>query len=139
LAVGFGTDLLCCEGGEEMAGNGEGAELVELFDKASKAADRAVADGEVVAAEEARCIEALKAMGTLPVSTSLLMSTQVHNPFPSSCLLSHTPSSCSQVMTLNKSLYSLRCFDFHHVFLGKTTASPYDGSSWHSQAMQAHQ
>jgi hypothetical protein len=80
LAVGFGTDLLCFEGGEEMAGNGEGAELVELFEKASKAADRAVADGEVVAAEEARCIEALKAMGTLPVSTSLLMSTQVHKP-----------------------------------------------------------
>ncbi|KAH9546346.1 hypothetical protein CY35_12G091000 [Sphagnum magellanicum] len=60
-----------------MVGNGEGAELVELFEKASKAADRAVADAEVVAAEEARCIEALKAMGTLPVSTSLLMSTQV--------------------------------------------------------------
>jgi hypothetical protein len=101
-------------------GNGEGAELVELFEKASKAADRAVADGEVVAAEEARCIEALKAMGTLPVSTSLLMSTQVHNPslLP---VFSLTPSSCSQRMTLDKSLYGQDALIFIMSSLGNNS------------------
>ena len=54
-----------------------GAELVALFEKASKAADRAVQDGAVLAAEEARCTDALKAMGAMEVSTALLMSTQV--------------------------------------------------------------
>jgi transcription elongation factor S-II len=54
------------------------AELVSLFDKASKAAERAVdKDGEVLPAEEARCKEALKAMAAVEVSTALLLSTQV--------------------------------------------------------------
>jgi len=54
------------------------AELVRLFEKASKAADRSVSkDGVVLAAEEARCKDALKAMGAVEVSTALLLSTQV--------------------------------------------------------------
>ncbi|CAM6009854.1 unnamed protein product [Sphagnum balticum] len=60
-----------------MAENGQAVDLVELFEKASKAAERAVGDGGVVGAEEVRCTEALKAMGSLPVSTAILMSTQV--------------------------------------------------------------
>ncbi len=63
-----------------MAENGQAVDLVELFEKASKAAERAVGDGGVVGAEEVRCTEALKAMGSLPVSTAILMSTQVFNP-----------------------------------------------------------
>ena len=54
-----------------------GAELVALFEKASKAAERALEDGAVLAAEEARCTDALKAMGGVEVCTALLMSTQV--------------------------------------------------------------
>lgn len=54
-----------------------GAELVALFEQASKAAERALDGGTVLAAEEARCTEALKAMGGVEVSTALLMSTQV--------------------------------------------------------------
>jgi hypothetical protein len=55
-----------------------GAELVALFEKASKAAERAAQkDGAVLAAEEARCTDALTAMGGVEVSTALLMSTQV--------------------------------------------------------------
>jgi len=63
-----------------MAENGQAVDLVELFEKASKAAERAVGDGGGVGAEEVRCTEALKAMGSLPVSTAILMSTQVFNP-----------------------------------------------------------
>lgn len=61
-----------------MAAVEQGAELVELFEKASKAADKASGDGGVVVpAEEARCTDALKSMGNIEVSTSLLLSTQV--------------------------------------------------------------
>lgn len=51
-------------------------ELLRLFEKASKAASKAMGDGEGFA-EEARCMEALKALAGVEVSTSLLMSTQV--------------------------------------------------------------
>lgn len=64
----------------KMAENGQMVDLVDLFEKASKAAERAVGDGGVVGTEEVRCTEALKAMGSLPVSTAILMSTQVFNP-----------------------------------------------------------
>lgn len=61
-----------------MAAVEQGTELVELFEKASKAADRASGDGGVVVpAEETRCTDALKSMGNIEVSTSLLLSTQV--------------------------------------------------------------
>ena len=60
------------------------AELLRLFGKASKAASKAMGDGEGFA-EEARCTEALKALAAVEVSTSLLMSTQVSRSllFPS--------------------------------------------------------
>ncbi|KAI5059235.1 hypothetical protein GOP47_0025554 [Adiantum capillus-veneris] len=48
-------------------------ELVRLFDKASKAAD--VADSG--SAEESRCVEAIKVMHSFPVTTAMLISTQV--------------------------------------------------------------
>lgn len=57
------------------------AELVSLFEKASNAAEKAVSDGAVLAAEEMRCQEALKAMGAVEVSTSILLSTQVGGIF----------------------------------------------------------
>jgi hypothetical protein len=79
-----------------MAENGQVVDLVELFDKASKAAERAVGDGGMVGAEEVRCTEALKAMGSFPVSTAILMSTQVFNPcfFPSFLAPSDCPEEC---------------------------------------------
>lgn len=62
-----------------MAEASAATELVALFETASKAADRAVSkeDGAVLAAEEARCKDALKAMGAVEVCTALLLSTQV--------------------------------------------------------------
>lgn len=60
------------------------AELLELFEKASKAARKAcnledVGEGtaEVDASEETRCTDALKAIGAVEISTALLLSTQV--------------------------------------------------------------
>jgi len=59
------------------------AELLELFEKTSKAARKAcsIEDGEgtavVDASEEARCTEALRAIGAVDISTALLLSTQV--------------------------------------------------------------
>lgn len=53
------------------------AELVSFFEKACKAADRAVSNGAILPAEEVRCQETLKAMGAVEVSTALLLSTQV--------------------------------------------------------------
>ena len=50
-------------------------ELVRLFQKASKAADSASDIGGET--EESRCVEALKLMHALPVTTSMLVSTQV--------------------------------------------------------------
>lgn len=67
------------------------AELMELFEKASKAARKACtgsdedgADGTAVivdASEEERCTDALRAIGALDISTTLLLSTQVHSNF----------------------------------------------------------
>lgn len=61
------------------------AELLELFEKANKAARKAcsnVDDGGggtavVDASEEARCTDALRAIGAVDISTALLLSTQV--------------------------------------------------------------
>ena len=50
-------------------------ELVRLFQKASKAADSASDIGGET--EECRCVEAIKLMHSLPVTTSILVSTQV--------------------------------------------------------------
>lgn len=52
------------------------AQLVELFQKASKAAEK-VEDDEGDQSEETRCVEALKAMRNVPVTTTILMDTQV--------------------------------------------------------------
>ncbi|BBN17061.1 transcription elongation factor S-II [Marchantia polymorpha subsp. ruderalis] len=54
----------------------DGSQLVELFEKASKSADK-VEDDETNEAEETRCIDALKAMRAVSVTTSMLMDTQV--------------------------------------------------------------
>ncbi|MCL7043845.1 hypothetical protein MKW94_023189 [Papaver nudicaule] len=51
-------------------------ELVELFDSAKKAADAAAA-GDEGGAEETRCIEALKELKKFPVTTQVLVATQV--------------------------------------------------------------
>lgn len=48
-------------------------ELMELFEKAKKAADKAITDE----AEEQRCLDALKALRTVPVTMGVLVSTQV--------------------------------------------------------------
>lgn len=48
-------------------------ELVRLFEKANKAADGASSDD----AEETRCIEAMKLMHSIAVTTSMLISTQI--------------------------------------------------------------
>ncbi|KAG0580753.1 hypothetical protein KC19_4G196700 [Ceratodon purpureus] len=55
------------------------SELLELFEKANKAARKAFVDaaGVVDDAEESRCTEALKAISAVDISTSLLLSTQV--------------------------------------------------------------
>lgn len=55
------------------------SELLELFEKANKAARKAfvAAAGVVDDAEESRCTEALKAISAVDISTSLLLSTQV--------------------------------------------------------------
>lgn len=55
------------------------SELLELFEKAHKAARKAFADaaGVLDGAEESRCTEALEAIGAVDISTSLLLSTQV--------------------------------------------------------------
>ncbi|PWA98305.1 transcription elongation factor S-II, central domain-containing protein [Artemisia annua] len=50
-------------------------ELKELFESAKKAADAAAADGG--AAEEDRCVDALKALKKFPVNYQILVSTQV--------------------------------------------------------------
>lgn len=51
-------------------------ELVRLFEKASKAADAAASD-DAGGAEETRCAEAIKVMHSFPVTTAMLMSTQI--------------------------------------------------------------
>lgn len=56
-----------------------GAQLVELFQKAVRAAQK-VEDDEGNEAEETRCVEALKAMKNVPVTTTILMDTQA-SPF----------------------------------------------------------
>jgi len=48
-------------------------ELVELFEKVQKAADKAITDE----AEEQRCLDALKALRAVPVTMSVLVSSQV--------------------------------------------------------------
>jgi len=48
-------------------------ELVELFEKVQKAADKAITNE----AEEQRCLDALKALRAVPVTMSVLVSTQV--------------------------------------------------------------
>lgn len=50
-------------------------ELLEIFEVAKKAAE--AAGGDVVASEEARCVDALKRLRDFPVTMSLLVSTQV--------------------------------------------------------------
>ncbi|BBN17060.1 transcription elongation factor S-II [Marchantia polymorpha subsp. ruderalis] len=55
----------------------DGSQLVELFEKASKSADK-VEDDETNEAEETRCIDALKAMRAVSVTTSMLMDTQYY-------------------------------------------------------------
>ncbi|ERN04195.1 hypothetical protein AMTRI_Chr08g168260 [Amborella trichopoda] len=60
-----------------MAGKSMETELLKLFDKAKKAADLAAFDQGSVQTEEARCLDTLKLMKDFPVSTSILVSTQV--------------------------------------------------------------
>jgi len=52
-------------------------ELVELFQKAQKAADKAAKDDGCEEAEEQRCLDALKALRSVPVTMGILVSTQV--------------------------------------------------------------
>jgi hypothetical protein len=52
-----------------------GGQLVELFQKAVKAAGK-VEDDEGDQAEETRCVEALKSMQKVLVTTAILMETQ---------------------------------------------------------------
>ena len=53
-------------------------ELVELFEKAKKAADAASADGGADSSpEESRCLDALKRLKKLPINYDILVSTQV--------------------------------------------------------------
>ncbi|KAH9308909.1 hypothetical protein KI387_036820, partial [Taxus chinensis] len=52
-------------------------ELVELFEKAKKAADKAVKDEGSMEAEEQRCLDALTALASLPVTMAVLLSSQV--------------------------------------------------------------
>eukprot|EP00249_Psilotum_nudum_P021974 c28324_g1_i1 orf=198-1196(+) len=52
-------------------------ELVELFEKARKAADMASKDGVDGGPDEIRCIEAIRAMRAFPVTTTLLISSKV--------------------------------------------------------------
>lgn len=63
------------------------AELLELFEKATKAARKACDnddDGEgtavVDASEETRCTDALRAISAVNISSTLLLSTQVRHP-----------------------------------------------------------
>ncbi|MCO5594288.1 hypothetical protein L7F22_048317 [Adiantum nelumboides] len=51
-------------------------ELVRLFEKASKAADAAASE-DSGSAEESRCVEAIKVMHSFPVTTAMLISTQI--------------------------------------------------------------
>eukprot|EP01018_Ginkgo_biloba_P004619 Gb_10316 [translate_table: standard] len=60
-----------------MAPKGVESELLELFEKARKAADIAAADDGPVEAEEERCLDALKALRAVPVTMAILVSTQV--------------------------------------------------------------
>lgn len=48
-------------------------EIMELFEKAKKAADKAITDE----AEEQHCLDALKALRAVPVTMGVLVSTQV--------------------------------------------------------------
>ena len=53
-------------------------ELVELFEKAKKAADAASADaGADSSPEESRCLDALKRLKKPPITYDILVSTQV--------------------------------------------------------------
>ncbi|KAL2613828.1 hypothetical protein R1flu_025520 [Riccia fluitans] len=54
----------------------EGQQLVELFERANKSADR-VEDDESNESEESRCIDTLKALRTVTVNTAVLKDTQV--------------------------------------------------------------
>lgn len=63
------------------------AELLELFEKATKAARKACdiddnGEGTAVvdASEEARCTDALRAISAVNISSTLLLSTQVRYP-----------------------------------------------------------
>ena len=47
--------------------------IMELFEKAKKAADKAITDE----AEEKRCLDTLKAIRAVPVTMGVLVSTQV--------------------------------------------------------------
>lgn len=50
-------------------------ELLEVFEAANKAADAAAEN----AAEEDRCLDALKRLRDFPVTMQMLLSTQVHH------------------------------------------------------------
>ena len=53
-------------------------ELVELFEKAKKAADAASADGGADSSpEESCCLDALKRLKKLPINYDILVSTKV--------------------------------------------------------------
>lgn len=52
-------------------------ELVDLFEKAKRAADKAAIDEGPVEAEEQRCLEALTVLASLPVTMAALISSQV--------------------------------------------------------------
>eukprot|EP00246_Nothoceros_aenigmaticus_P005109 TRINITY_DN1695_c0_g1_i1.p1 TRINITY_DN1695_c0_g1~~TRINITY_DN1695_c0_g1_i1.p1 ORF type:complete len:306 (-),score=77.11 TRINITY_DN1695_c0_g1_i1:874-1791(-) len=52
-------------------------QLVLLFEKAHKAAEKAAADGTAADGEEARCLDALKTLQSMQVTTSMLVDTQV--------------------------------------------------------------
>ncbi|XP_057818117.2 transcription elongation factor TFIIS [Cryptomeria japonica] len=53
------------------------SELVELFEKAKKAADKAAIDEGPVEAEEQRCLDALTLLASVPVTMAVLISSQV--------------------------------------------------------------
>ncbi|KAK9159339.1 hypothetical protein Scep_005913 [Stephania cephalantha] len=52
-------------------------ELLELFDSAKRAADAATKEGSSSSSEEGRCIDALKQLKNFPVTTKILVETQV--------------------------------------------------------------
>uniref|UniRef100_A0A0C9S597 Transcription elongation factor n=1 Tax=Wollemia nobilis TaxID=56998 RepID=A0A0C9S597_9CONI len=54
-----------------------GKNLLELFERAKRAADKATRDDGPVEAEEERCLDILRALAAFPVTSAILINTQV--------------------------------------------------------------